>query len=125
VLAATGVSGAAVWLPIIAAISGASATWLLFVRPLLKERREMSTERHRKDERIEQGMDVVLGRPADFHYRGEPPIRPMTEIVAENSRRIQRIDDTLGQVNGSGRTVMQTLSLLLDKVKRLEERLGE
>ena len=124
-LVAAGVSGVAAWLPVVAALGGAAATWLLFVRPLLKERRETNSERQRTEERIAQGIDVVLGRPGDYHYRGEPPIKAMTEVVAENSNKIAHIDRTLGDINGSGRTVMQTLSLLLREVENLKKRLDE
>lgn len=74
--------------------------------PFLKDRRQHADDRESREDRIDATVDVVLGRDADPKH-GRAPIVGLINLQADDRRRLKKIDETIGSINGSGKTVIQ------------------
>lgn len=95
---------------------GAYGTWILSDRDRHIRRHARKEREERLDEFLtavnldkwRATIDAVLGRPED--PTGFPPrVVPLADLIAQNNERVTMLKATVGNVNGSGKTLMEMM----------------
>lgn len=63
--------------------------------------------------------DILLGRKANPDL-GQEEIRPLYRIVAEHGEDLTHLRQTIGHMNGSGKTVMEHVESIDGRLKIVE-----